>query len=75
MFYVYHGYVSADRYDASEGPLYEITECRTVDDVMKLLAEHHEAQHNECANAIFRVFEGQERKLSPVNIVEKWELK
>lgn len=74
MFYVYHGYSSPDNCDASERPTYILTECRTAEDVAKLKAEFDESIHNECSNVIFRVIEGVERKLRPIETVTKWEL-
>jgi len=75
MYYVYYGYVSADNYDASEGPTYKIKECRSADEVAAFKKEFDEDYlHDECGNIIFRVFEGKERTLKPKEVIQSYEL-
>jgi hypothetical protein len=72
MFFVYHGYCGPDNYDASEGPTYKITECKTTTDVARLKRDFDENIHDECSNVIFRVFEGVERRKKFVETVTDW---
>jgi hypothetical protein len=69
MFFVYHGYCSPDNYDSSEGPTYKITECATLADLSALKRNFDKHDYDECANAIFRVFEGVEWRMEPVETV------
>jgi len=76
MFFIYYGYVSADNYDASEGPIYSIKECCTAEEVAEFRKEFDEDYlHDGCSNIIFRVFEGKERFLQPKKVIEIYELK
>lgn len=74
MFYVYHGYVNADNYDCSEGPRYVIDEFISSESVVEFKKEFDEGIYDECSNVIFRVFEGAEKSLKPVEVVTKYEL-
>lgn len=75
MFYVYYGYVSADNYDVSEGPIYKVAEFRTSDEVASFRKEFDEDYlHDECSNIIFRVFEGVERTLKPKEVIQSYDL-
>jgi hypothetical protein len=69
MFFVYHGYCSPDNYDSSEGPTYKITECTTLADLSALKRNFDENVSDECTNVIFRVFEGVEWRMKPVETV------
>lgn len=75
MYFVYYGYVSPDNYDASNGPTYKIKECQSVHEVVLFKKEFEESLHDECANIIFRVFEGSERFLAPKEVIISYELK
>jgi hypothetical protein len=74
MFYVYHGFVNSDNYDASEGPVYRLTECETEEDILDLKADHDVNLTGESGHAIFRVIEGKERELEPREVVTSWKL-
>lgn len=64
-FFVYHGYVTPDNCDASEGSgPYALTICKTVDALMRLRSE-----------PIFRIIEGREMDLSSSDKVVTWTLK
>ena len=71
-FFVYHGYCSADNCDASNGPTYEISECKSAAEVAGLRSEFEENLPSECSNVIFRVFDGLERTMKPVETVTQW---
>lgn len=75
MYYVYHGYVSPDNYDASEGPIFKLTECETEGDVLKLKEQFEQEIHAGCAHVIFRVFKGKELELEAEEKVTVWKLK
>jgi hypothetical protein len=75
MYYVYHGYVGPDNHDASDGPVYELTECETEEDVLGLRADFDANINGETSHVIFRVIEGKERKLEPKERVTSWRLK
>lgn len=74
MFYVYSGYVNADNYDCSESPVYTVNEFRTSQEVMNFKKKFDEGVYDECANIVFRVFEGKELKLRPKHVVTEYEL-
>jgi hypothetical protein len=75
MYYVYSGYVSPDNCDSSERPTYTLREFRTADEVAAAKAEFEaEAQGDDNSNAIFRVIEGVERELKPVEVVQRWSI-
>ena len=74
MFYVYHGFVNSDHHDASESPVYQLTECQTEQDVLDVRADHDANLTGETGGAIFRVIEGKERKLEPKERVVSWKL-
>ena len=75
-FFVYHGFVDPDSYDASDGPVYRLTECVTVQELSNLKRDHEEGAANpEASNAIFRVIEGVERELEGYMVTHSWRLK
>ena len=74
MYYIYSGYVSPDNYDNSEGPSYTIEECHTQEAVIEAKKAFEEDIHDECSYVIFRVFEGDEKKLKPKEIITEWEI-
>lgn len=69
MFYVYHGYVSPDNYDCSNGPIYKISEFQFEHEVLTFRKQFDEDILSDCANVIFRVFEGGERKIMENKVV------
>lgn len=75
MFYVYSGYVSPDNWDSSNGPTHKLTSFDTADEVAEAKADFEASLNSECAHAIFRVIEGVERQLKPVEVVRSWSLK
>jgi len=84
MFIVYHGYVTPDNCDASEGRgPYRLDVCKTEAEVLELRKEHEDGVYGEdrdhdgsdVSNPIFRVFEGVELKVEPVQSVTTWTLK
>jgi len=74
MYYVYHGYVSPDNYDCSEGPTYTIAHFGQAQSVIDFKKEFDEGIHDECSNVIFRVFEGEEKTLVPIETVTNYGL-
>ncbi len=77
MFYVYSGFTCSDNFDCSEGPIFTLREFKTADGVA---AAKKDFEDNLCEvevydNAIFRVFEGEEKQLIPKSHVIKWEIK
>ena len=72
---MYSGYVSPDNYDCSEGPTYTIDEFSSKEAVLAFRQEFEEATDNdECSNVIFRVFEGIERKIKPLEKVIEYDI-
>ncbi len=74
MFFVYSGYVSSDRCDCSEGPIYTIKVFPCERDVLNYKKEFASCIHEECSNVIFRAFKGKELRLKPEEIVLEWKL-
>ena len=72
MFYVYHGYVSPDNYDASESPCYELTKIENDTELDRFKREFEEKLSNDATNIEFIVVEGVERKLVPKETVTHW---
>lgn len=72
MFFVYHGYVNSDHYDTADGPIFELTECETEEDVTGLKEDFDLNAHAESSHIIFRVIQGVERELVPREKVIKW---
>lgn len=66
MFYVYSAYVSPDNYDSSEVPTYTMSSFNTEAELVKFKMEFEENLNNDCSNAIFRIIEGKELQLTPV---------
>lgn len=74
MFYVYHGYVSPDNYDASNGPTYVLDEFSTEEEVIAFKEEFDSNLNDETSNVIFRVIKGKELSVEPVEKVTTWKL-
>lgn len=73
MYFVYHGYCSADNYD---GPIYELTECTTEEQVLALHADFLEEtnERDDISNPIFTVIEGTQLNIVPVETVTRYAL-
>lgn len=74
MFYVYSGYVSPDNYDSSEGPTYQLNSFKTEEELINFKMEFEENLNNDCYNVEFRIIEGKELSLTPVEKVTSWKL-
>ena len=76
MYYVYYGYASPDNYDASEEPVYRLKVLETKEQVLKLYKEQKEETENnmETSNEIFRVIEGEEKQIIPIEKVTEYKL-
>ena len=75
QYYVYSGYVGPDNYDCSEGPVYTVNEFSSKEAVLAFRKEFEEgSDYDERSNVIFRVFEGIERKLKPLERVIEYDL-
>ena len=74
-YYVYSGYASPDNYDASEGPIYTMTVCETVQEVLDLKKYFdRDVKLSESSNSYFRVFHGEEKFLRPKEKVVEYEI-
>lgn len=73
-FIVYSGFVCADNYDCSDGPIHEVNIFNTHEEVIEFHKEFQENVYDECGHVIFRVFEGTEMKIAPVEFVKTYEL-
>jgi|GEM_PF-3907457 len=73
-YYVYHGYVSPDNYDCSEGPTYRMSDFNSSQDVVEFKKEFDECICDECSNVIFRVIRGSEMWTKPIQVVTEYEL-
>lgn len=74
MYFIYHGYVSADNYDPSERSTYKLTVKETEAEVIAHHKEFLEDLHDECCNEIYRIIKGDELLLKPVQIVTDYKL-
>lgn len=74
MFYVYHGYVNSDNCDASEGPIFKLSQFETEKQLLAFKEDFEESVSNECSHAVFRVIQGLEREMVPVEKITKWRL-
>lgn len=76
-FFVFHGYVTPDNYDASGGGgPYKFDVVDTEQKVMDLRREHEEALSNpEATHPVFRVIQGEELSVVPETRVETWTLR
>lgn len=74
MFIVYHGYVTPDNCDASEGGgPYKLEVCKTEEQVLMLRKQHEEdVAGDESMRPVFRVFEGEEVHLEAKAVVTEW---
>lgn len=72
MFYVIHGYCSPDRYTSKDGPVLEVKEFRTEDEVVVFYKSFAEGLGAYAVT--FRVIDGRERKMVPVTRVTEYRL-
>ena len=75
MYFVYVGYVSADRYDASESPCYKLKQFHTAGCAEDFIKEFYENIHGECSQVICRVIYGTEMDVVPEETVVTFKLK
>ena len=75
MFFVYHGYVSPDHYDSSEGPTYKMESFKSEAEVLAFKKEFDELITSDCDHFILIVFSGKELELVPVKTVTEWSLR
>ncbi len=80
MFYVISGYCGPDNHTSDDGPLLEIAEYKTVDEVEAAYAEFLEDiggddDDGENSQITFRVIEGVERKMVAEETVVKHKLR
>ena len=69
MYYVYYGYV-----DANFCPLYRIKEFEDQKGVIEFKKRFDEVMCDDGSNIIFRVFEGREFHLEPIEVVKDYKL-
>ena len=74
MYYVYHGYVGPDNHDASEGPIFKLSQFENTEQVLAFKKEFDEGVHGDCSHVTFRVIEGKELELVPEKTVTVWRL-
>lgn len=74
MFFVYHGYVGPDNYDARNGPFFKLTKCNNEAEVLALLKKHDEELGSGPSHQRFRVIEGVAREIKAVSTVTKYKL-
>jgi hypothetical protein len=74
-YFVYHGYVSPNSYDAREDPVYQLTTLDTEEEVSEFKKTFMEDIDNEeNYNPIFTVIEGRELKITPTEKIRKYKL-
>lgn len=74
---VYHGAVTPDNADASEGRgPYTLDIVNSEAEVVKLRQEYEDSygNHNEASHPVFRVFQGEELTVTPNQVVTTWKL-
>lgn len=75
MFYVVFGYCGPDNYTSDNGPLLKIKQCATAAEVETLYQKfREECYHKDNGAHVFRVIEGRERNIKPVERIIKYEL-
>lgn len=75
-FFVVHGYCGPDHYTGDNGPILELSEFDTPAEVEAFHEEFLQggASSKEASDVTFRVIEGKERKIVPVEKVTKFKL-
>lgn len=74
MFYVIYGYCGPDNYTTDDGPVLEVKEFRSEENVEKFYVEFMEGMSATKTHVTFRVIQGVERKMKPVETVTKFVL-
>jgi len=75
MFYVISGYCGPDNYTSDNGPILALSVCKTPEEVEKLYADFRENCYGKDKDQhVFRIIEGRERNIKPVEKVTKYEL-
>lgn len=75
-FFVYHGYVTPDNCDASEGwGPYVLDVFTTAAQVEKCRAAHEESCRGGAQRPVFRVFQGEELVMQAEATVTQWKLR
>ena len=64
-YYVYHGYVGPDHYDASDGPLYKLESVDTAEEVEQIRKQHL-IDSADGVNPIFIVIRGTKIAEAPI---------
>jgi hypothetical protein len=77
MFFVVHGYCGPDHFTAANGAVLELSEFKTAEAVEEIYEKWKEdiEGNSEASDLTFRVIEGSERKLVPVEKVTKHKLR
>ena len=77
MFYVVYGCSTPDCYveGRDDMPVLRVEECLDEAAVLALIKEFNDSLHPSFRNRTFRVIEGRERVLVPVEKVVAWEFK
>ena len=70
-YYVYHGYVGPDHYDASDGPLYKLEAVDTAKEVDEIRKQHL-IDSADGDNPIFAVIGGMFIVVGGTNYEKKW---
>lgn len=74
-FYVIHGYAGPDHYTSDNGPVLRVSVFDTAESVERFYLEwKEETDRPEKGNHVFRVIEGVERILRPVEKVVEFKL-
>lgn len=75
MFYIIHGYSGPDHYTSDNGPLLQVKEVATREEVEKAYKDFLEATTwREISHKVFRVIEGKERMLKAKSVVTEYVL-
>lgn len=75
MFYVISGYCGPDNHTCNNGPILRLSVCKTSEEVETLYAEFREHCYGrDNSKHVFRIIEGRERNIKPVETVTKYEL-
>ena len=73
-FFVVCGYCSPDNYTSNDGPVLELLEFDTTKEVEACYKQFKEETRGEASDLVFRIIEGRERKIEPVEKVTEYKL-
>lgn len=74
-YFVYCGYISADHYDSSEGPIYELKTFHSANEMLKFRLEFDKLiNYKNVSNVIFTIIHGYENKLRPIKMVSSYRI-